>query len=84
MLFKLIGAEQSGYVKSLSNIAALFNFKGCVYDLDLAGPFGLSSGNLDLGADVKLCIIRFGACHVVDEVSAVLILGVNGCLILPP
>ena len=41
MLFKLIGAEQSGYVKSLSNIAALFNFKGCVDDLDLARPSDL-------------------------------------------
>ena len=58
-----------------------------VYDggeLDLAGPHGLEAGHADLGAGLQLGGVLLGAGHVVDEVRAVLIRGVDGDLVVPP
>ena len=81
---KIVCAEQCGHVQCGSHIAALFDLKRSVDDLDLAGPFCLIARYLDLGAGSQLGVILFGACHVVEEVAAVHILGVYGSLVLPP
>ena len=81
---KLVGAQQLGHVKRGGDVAALLQLEGGVDYLDLAGPLGLVAGHLYLGAGNQLLIILSGAGHVVEEVGAVLVLGVNGGLVLPP
>jgi len=84
MLDKLIGAEHGGNVKRLGHEAAFFNFKCSVHYFNFAAPLGLVAGHLYLGALFQLGIVLFGAGHVVKEVCAVLVLGINGSLVFPP
>ena len=84
MVDQLVRAKQSRHILRLGNIISIHDFKGCVNDLNLAGPLSLVACNLDLCSGSQLLIILLGACHVVYEISAVLILCVNSCLVLPP
>lgn len=66
-------------------IAAVLNFDGCAFCyFHLAGPLALVAGHFDLCAGGQLLVVSFGTSCTVDEVCAVLILGVESCLILPP
>ena len=84
MVDQLILAKQICHIRHRSNILALKDFEGRVDDLHLAGPLSFIAGNPDLCADIQLLIIFLRACHVVQEVCAVLVLCVNGRLVLPP
>ena len=57
---------------------AVEHFEGRVSDLDFAGPLSLVAGDLDLLAFGKCIVLFFCAGHCIDEVSAVLRLGIDG------
>ena len=76
--------QQLGHVHRLSNEAALNDFKGGIRNFNFASPLGLHALDQQLGAGNQLLCILFGAGHVVDEVSAVFALSVNGNLTIPP
>ena len=82
---QILGTQAAGDVLGLGNVGAFQDLKGSALgNLHLAGPLGLVAVDADLGAGHQLGSVLFGAFHVVDEVSAVLALGVDSQLIVPP
>ena len=85
MVDQLILAKKICYVKWLCNIFTVLNLeRGYICNLNFSGPFSLVSGYLDLGTRYQLVILFLRAWHVVNEVCAVFILGIESCLIFPP
>ena len=85
MVDQRVGAQQVGNVQRLGNVGiALDKFKGAIRDLHFAGPFALVAGDTNLGAGNQLGGVLFGAGQLVQEVSAVGALAVNGDLVVPP
>ena len=86
MINELILAEKVCYVEGLCNecISLIKKLKGCVDDLNLAGPLCLITCYADLLTCNELCCILFSASKLIDEVCAVLILSINGNLVVPP
>ena len=86
MVDQLVGAEHCGHIQRLRNegVSAFHKFKGTVHDLHFSGPLSLVAGDADLGSGNQLGGVLFGAGQVIEEISAVLILRVNGDGILPP
>ena len=84
MLHQLGRAQQLGDIAGLGDKAAFQDLKGGIHDFHLAGPLGLEAIDQDLGAGHQFGCVFLGAGHVVQEVSAVLALGVDGDLAVPP
>ena len=84
MLDQFICAEQGSNILCLCHKISILDFKSCIYNLHFTGPLGLITGYLDLGTGSQFLVILLGACHIVKEITAVLILCINGSLILPP
>ena len=80
---EVILTEQICCVNGGGNIAAILDLEGGVDYLDLAGPFGLVAGNLELCSGNQLFIVLLGAGGFVNEVCAVTILSVESSLVLP-
>ena len=84
MLDQFIRAKKSRYIFGLSDIIAVQDLDGRVYDLHFTGPFGLEAGHADLLAFHELLIVFLGAGRIVDEERTVFILGVQSRFIFPP
>ena len=85
MVDQRVGAQQVGDVQRLGNVGvALDELKGAVHDLHLAGPLALVAGDADLGAGNQLGGVLLGAGQIVQEISAVGALAVDGDLVVPP
>ena len=84
MVNQLILSKKSRNILRLSNIVSLFNFKGCINDLNFTGPFWFIACNFNFSSRGKFLIVFLRAGHVVQEITAILVLTVNGSLIFPP
>ena len=84
MFDQFVCSEQGSNILCLCHKISILDFKSCIYNLHFTGPLGLITGYLDLGTGSQFLVILLGASHIVKEVTAVLILCVNGSLILPP
>ena len=78
--------KSGGHIHRLKEMRfALHRFKRGIDQLDFAGPFRLVSGHADLHAGrQQIVIIVLGAFHFIQEVSAVLALGIEGAFAIPP
>ena len=84
MTNQFICAKQRSYIFCLCYITAILDLEYSISHLYFTGPLRLVTGHLDLGSGNELFIILLRACHIIKEVSAILILGINSCLIIPP
>ena len=86
---QLIGTQQGGHVQRVIDLGALQHLVGGVDDLHLAGPLGLVAADAELGAIYQQgLVVLLGAGHIVQEVRAVIGLGVErghaDAVLLPP
>ena len=90
MVDQLVGSQHLCYVQGIRDelLAILYELKGAVHNLDLAGPLSLVAGHADLGSRNQLRGVFLGAGQLIEEISSVLALGVNGdlalSLVFPP
>ena len=83
---QLVSAKQLGDIQSLSDVsvAALDKLEGTIHDLHFAGPLALVTVNTDLGTGNQLGSILLRAGELIEEISAIGALAVNGDLVVPP
>ena len=81
---KIVSAKLCGKILSGSNVVTVKYLEGSVNDFELACPFSLVTGNLYLGTCGELCGVFLGACHFINEVSAVFVCCINSDLVIPP
>ena len=86
MIDQLVSAKHGGYIQRLCDegISAFHEFKGAVHDFHFSGPFGFVSGDADFGSGNEIGCILFRAGQIIEEISAVFILCINGDGVLPP
>ena len=86
MIDQFVCAKQVSNINCRSDIfvCALYELKGCIHQLNFAGPLGFVTGYADFYAGNELFIIFFGTSHVIQEVCAVLVLCINSSLVFLP